>query len=529
MRLPACAVSVRGFGGCSKLKRPKPYILTKEFHLFKPQGIMPALVTPFTYDQKGIDEEKLRFLINHCIDLGVHGVVVCGTTGEFTNLTVEERKRIVKTAVEEANGRVPVIAQTGATTTQQAIELTKHAKDTGAQAALIVAPYFLKTSSRNLYEHYSTIASSVDIPIILYNIPQCAGNTLSPDLVEDLAELPNVVGVKDSSGQLNYLMSVLEKVRDKISVLCGSDEVVVPALAAGCSGAILASANVIPEVWLNIYRYMRNGEVTQARELQFQVQKLLKLFSAGGVAATKEALNMCRVSVGPPRKPYGIGGELTYENREELRLELERLGKTPRQPVEAGFIAQRLEQRFTNIELPEDTIQLFKLRVSEAQAGEETEEAHIDLVMGSRTGPVGTAFVQAKATPTPGHEPLLAILESNVSVKPVTLIVPTVTIKSMRQATMVFGPAQNAVAKAVVDSVFDGTLPKDGLDELLIIVNVYVHPAAINKHRIYVNNYQAMRTAIRKAMENKPKLEDLASERELSEHQTKYIPWENET
>ena len=126
--------------------------------MFKPEGIMPALVTPFTYDQKAVDEEKLRFLVNHSIEQGVSGVLACGTTGEFTSLTTEERKRVIRTVLDEANGKVPTIAGTGASSTQQTLELTKFTKDAGVQAALIVAPYYVKLSERSLYEHFSKTA-----------------------------------------------------------------------------------------------------------------------------------------------------------------------------------------------------------------------------------------------------------------------------------------------------------------------------------------------------------------------------------
>jgi 4-hydroxy-tetrahydrodipicolinate synthase len=492
--------------------------------LFKPEGIMPALVTPFTYDQRTVDEEKLRFLVNRCIKNGVHGVVACGTTGEFTSLTTEERKRAVKIVVDEVNGKVPVIAGTGASATQQALELTKYAKDTGVQAALIVTPYYLKVSDRGIYDHYSTITSAVDLPIILYNIPQCTGNSLSWQLVEDLAQLPNIVGLKDSSAQLTLTMSVLEKVRDKINVLCGNDELVTPALAAGCSGAILASANIIPDIWIQIYNHVKSGELQAARELQFKVQKIARIIAASGAVAVKEALNMMKVNVGTTRKPLSVGGELTFENREELKLELERLGKIPPKPTMAEQVWKPIEERFADIELQPETIIASKLKVAEAQAGEGTETAHIDLVMGSRTGPVGEAFVKAKATPTLGHEPLFAILEPNLSVKPATLIVPTVTVKNMRQASMVFGPAQSAVAKAVVDSVTDGTISRDIVEDLMIIVNVFVHPAAIDRQRVYLNNYKAMRHAIRKAIEGRPDMDELIEEKELSRHPLKYTP-----
>ncbi|MDH4221879.1 MAG: 4-hydroxy-tetrahydrodipicolinate synthase, partial [Candidatus Bathyarchaeota archaeon] len=220
--------------------------------MFKPKGILPALVTPFTDDGKELSEDRLRNLVNHCIELGVSGVVPCGTTGEFVNLTVDEKKRLIDIVVDEVNGRVVVVAGTGASGTDQALELTKYAKDAGADAALIVTPFYLKPTDRGIYEHFSTVATEVDLPIILYNIPQCTGVWLTWQMVEDLAEIPNIVGLKDSSGELKYILAVLEKVRDKINVMCGYDEVVLPALAAGASGAILASANVIPDFWVDI-------------------------------------------------------------------------------------------------------------------------------------------------------------------------------------------------------------------------------------------------------------------------------------
>ncbi|MDH5636542.1 MAG: 4-hydroxy-tetrahydrodipicolinate synthase, partial [Candidatus Bathyarchaeota archaeon] len=235
--------------------------------MFKPKGILPALVTPFTDDGKELSEDRLRNLVNHCIELGVSGVVPCGTTGEFVNLTVDEKKRLIDIVVDEVNGRVVVVAGTGASGTDQALELTKYAKDAGADAALIVTPFYLKPTDRGIYEHFSTVATEVDLPIILYNIPQCTGVWLTWQMVEDLAEIPNIVGLKDSSGELKYILAVLEKVRDKINVMCGYDEVVLPALAAGASGAILASANVIPDFWVDIYDSVQKGSLKKAREL----------------------------------------------------------------------------------------------------------------------------------------------------------------------------------------------------------------------------------------------------------------------
>jgi 4-hydroxy-tetrahydrodipicolinate synthase len=492
--------------------------------LYKPEGILPALVTPFTDDGKAVDEERLRNLVNHCIEFGVHGVVPCGTTGEFVNMTVEEKQFAIKTVVDEVNGRVKVVAGTGASGTDQAVEMTKYAKDMGADAVLIVTPFYLKPADRGIYEHYDTIASQVEIPIILYNIPQCTGLPLPWQMVEDLAQIPNIVGVKDSSGQLSFILAVLEKVRDKINVLCGHDEVVVAGLAAGCSGAILASANVIPDIWIQIYNHVKNGELRQAQELQYKVQKIARIIAGSGAVGTKEALNMMKIKVGPVRKPLSVGGELTYEAREELRLDLEKIGKIKPKPVTFEITEKPIEERFMAINMTPEIIKDFKLRVGEALAGGGAEVAHIDLLIGKTDGPVGEAFAKAKATPTAGHEPLLAILEPNLAVKPTTLIVPTVTITGMRQASMVYGPAQTAVAKAVVDSVADGTIPKEAADVLIIIANVFVHPTAVDRQRVYINNYKAMRHAIRKAIEGRPGIDDLIENKDRSKHPFKYTP-----
>ncbi len=492
--------------------------------MFKPEGILPALVTPFTDDGKTVDEERLRGLVSQCIKLGVHGVVPCGTTGEFVNMTMEEKKRVIDIVIDEVDGKVPVVAGTGASGTDQALEMTRYAKDAGADAALIVTPFYLKPTNRGIYEHYFTIAGEVDLPIILYNIPQCTGVQLSWQMVEDLAQIPNIVGLKDSSGQLGYILAVLEKVRDKINVICGHDEVVVAALAAGCSGAILASANVIPDVWVQIYNHVKKGELQKARELQYKIQKIARIIAGSGAVGTKAALNMMKVKAGPVRKPLSVGGELTYEAKEELRIELEKIGKIKPKPVAFEVGEKPLEERFRAIDVTPEILRDFKLRVGEALAGQGAEVAHIDLLIGKKDGPLGEAFANAKSAPAPGHEPLLAILEPNLAVKPVTLIVPTVTIRGMRQASMIYGPAQTAVAKAVIDSVADGIIPKEAAEELTIIANVFVHPTAIDRQRVYINNYKAMRHAIRRAIEGRPTMDELIENKDRSKHPFKYTP-----
>jgi 4-hydroxy-tetrahydrodipicolinate synthase len=483
------------------------------------------MVTPFTDDGKSVDEERLRNLVNHLIDLGVTGLVPCGTTGEFQNLSEQERRRVIEVTIDEADDRVPVIAGTGWSGTDLAIEKAKHAKDVGADAAIIVTPYYHKPANRGIYEHYRQIAEAVDIPIILYNIPQATGVSLPWQIVEDLVEIPNIVALKDSSGELRFIMSVLEKVGDRLAVMCGHDEVVLPALAAGCSGVILASANVFPDYHLKIYKAVQEGMLAEARQLQLTIQKMSRIIAKSGPVAAKAALNMTGVNVGPVRLPLSVGGEMSYEEKDELSLDLEKISKVKPRAVEVEApTAKPVAERFSQVGIGQEDIRKFALRIGEALAGEEPEVAHIDLMMGKKDGPVGEAFTRAKASPALGHEPLLAILEPNLTVKPPTLLVPTVSIRGMRDASLVYGPAQSGAAKAVVDSLADGTIPRAAVDDLVIIANIFVHPAAVDRKRVYINNYKAMRHAVRRAMEGWPSTDELIENKERAKHPFRYTP-----
>ncbi|MFX1317545.1 MAG: 4-hydroxy-tetrahydrodipicolinate synthase [Promethearchaeota archaeon] len=492
---------------------------------FKPGGVNPALVTPFTKDGAKVDETAFRRLIRHCIDkLGITGLVPAGTTGEFTSLTIEEHKHVVKLAIEEAAGKVPVIAGAGASSTKTTITLVEYAKKAGADACLVVTPYYMRPTLRGLYEHYRLV-NEVGLPIILYNIPQCTGLDIPWQIVEDLADLENIVGIKDSSGQLKLILAVLEKVGSKINVLVGHDEVVFPALASGCSGAILASAQLIGDIWLDMLQKVQAKKYSEAVALQLKVQKLTRLIVGSGAAGTKAGLNMMGVSVGKPRLPLTFGGVLTYENREEIRIELEKLGKIDRQPVKIEVEPKEpLEARFGVIGFTPEYIKDFSIKVGEGLAGSGAEVAHIDLMIGRKDGPVGYAFAQAKAAPKERMEPLLAILEPNLMVKPETLLVPTVANRSMHQASLFGGPAQTGCAKAVMDSVEEGLIPKSAVDQLLIVATVFVHPTAVDRKRILINNYKAMRHALRRAIEGRPSIDELLSDKEYAKHPFKWEP-----
>ncbi len=492
---------------------------------FEPSGVSPALITPFTKDGSKVDETAYRQLIRFCIDtLEVDGMLAAGTTGEFTSLSLDEHKDVLRIAVEEAAGKAFVLAGTGAPSTKTTLELTKYAESVGADACLVVTPYYLRPTMRGLYEHYRLIAE-VGLPVVLYNIPQATGLHMPWQIVEDLAEIENIVGIKDSSGELKQILAILEKVGTKIKVLVGHDEVTFPGFASGCAGCILASAQLIGDIWKDMLQKTHDGKIAEASALQLKVQKLARLIVGSGAVGVKAGLKMMGVKVGKPRLPLTFGGVLTYENREEIRIELEKLGKVKRKEIKVEVEPEQpLDARFGVFGFTPDHVREFQLKIGEGLAGTGAEVAHIDLMIGRKDGPVGFAFAQAKATPKERMEPLLAILEPNLMVKPETLLVPTVANRSMHQASLFGGPAQTGCAKAVMDSVEEGFIPQSTSDQLVIIANVFVHPAAVDRQRILINNYKAMRHAIRRAIEGRPTIEELLSDKEYAKHPFRYEP-----
>jgi 4-hydroxy-tetrahydrodipicolinate synthase len=493
---------------------------------FWPKGVIPALVTPFKRNFE-VNEKGLRRLIDFVIDKGVTGVVPCGTTGEFVNMTAEERMRVVEVTIDHVNGRVPVLAGTGDAGTREAIEFTKHAEDAGADAALVVSPFYFKPTDKEIFEHYEKIAEAVDLPIMLYNIPQVTGVEIPWWVVEGLAEIDNIVGIKDSSGNVPYMMALFEKVYGKISIICGHDEIVVPALAAGADGLILASANLIPDLWLQLYDLVKKRNLEEARSLQRKVQTLARIITRqGGGLAVKAGLRMMGLEVGTARKPLMTGGVFRYEDEELLRLNLEWLGKLSSKPLQLDIKPSlSAKSMFAGATSQTPTkISDFSLKVGEAFASPSTTEvAHIDLLMGVRDGPVGKTLQETLANPRAGHEPQLVRFGSK-TVKPDTLLVPTVTIRTERHAELVYVHAMSGVGKAVVDGIEDGLLPKDALDELVMIANVFVHPTASNPKRVMINNYKAMVWAIRRALEARPTLEELMERKESARHPFRYEP-----
>jgi len=401
------------------------------------KGVFPALVTPFTKSNE-VDEEAFRKLIRH-LSKDVSGFVPGGTTGEFVYLSSEERKKIIEIAVDEVDGKKPIIAGTGCSSTRETLELTQYAKDTGAQAALVVVPFYMNPSHKEIYEHFDKL-NALKFPIILYNIPQCSGVHMKWWTTEGLAQLENVIGVKDSSGDMPYLMALFEKIKGKVSILCGHDEIGMPALAAGADGLILASANLIPEFWQDIYNSVQKGDLERARRLQAAIQKLVRIVvRTNANQAVKEGLNMMGIRVGDSRRPIMPGGACAREDVEELRSELEKLDKIKPQKIKFELNGKSIESDYPVIDKTPPVIKNFVMKVGEGFAGPPIfEVAHIDLLIGIKDGPVGIAFHSAKSRV--------------ICDRPKTLLVPTVTIRTKRQVENVYEHATSGINLAIEES-----------------------------------------------------------------------------
>jgi 4-hydroxy-tetrahydrodipicolinate synthase len=463
------------------------------------KGVFPALVTPFVKKTEEVDEDAYRRLIRSCLP-HVDGLVTSGTTGEFPYLTRDEQRRLVEIALEEANGK-PVVAGCGASSTQEALALARDAKGSGASAALIVTPYFLHPSDKGVYQHFYDIATGVDLPIILYNIPQVMDRYLPRTVVEDLADLPNVVGLKDSSGDLTYTMELLEYAGDRIDFFVGHDEVVLPALAGGVSGMILASAQVYPEVWQEVFRLVGEGRVEEARALQRSVQKLSRIFCRhGGGVAVKAALKMMGLDMGPPRRPLkAVGGALIHETRAEIRLELERLGKIQVEETAFEYPGGPLVARFGDLEITPEIISAHGLRVGSGVAGDGLNKVQVDLIGGGKETPLGDAYALQLTYPLHGREALTTILEPALTVRPATLLLPALPQKNLRQANMIYGPTQSALARAIVDALEEGHIPSTAVDDEVMIALATIHPRALDRHALYQSVYAAAAQALAQA------------------------------
>ena len=285
-------------------------------------GAIVAIITPFK-DGK-IDEQSFRNLINFQIDAGVSGIVPCGTTGESATLTHEEHERVIDICVAEVGGRVPVIAGTGSNSTAEAIRLTRHAKEAGADAALLITPYYNKPTQKGLYEHYAAVAAACDIPQVLYNVPGRTGVNMSVETITALAKIDVIVGIKEASGDLVKCSYVVRDTRDDFCVLSGEDALNLPILCVGETGAISVTANVLPGRVSAMMKAWFAGDEQTARKIHFE---LLEMNDAMFIETNPIPVKTALALMGKVGEEFKLPlCAMTEGNRKKLAQVLEKYG-----------------------------------------------------------------------------------------------------------------------------------------------------------------------------------------------------------
>ena len=283
------------------------------------QGAMVAVVTPFKDGQ--LDENGLRQLIEFQIANGTRGIIPCGTTGESPTLSHEEHERVVAITVEQVNKRIPVIAGTGSNNTAEAIRFTKHARKVGADGALMISPYYNKPTQEGLYQHYRKVAESVDIPIIVYNIPGRTAVNIEPDTMARLARIDNIVGVKEATGSMKQIMDIIARCGEDFVVLSGEDYITFPLMCVGGKGVISVTSNIVPADMAKMCDLGLAGQWDEARVLSYRLLPLCHaLFYETNPAPVKAALAMMgKIDSPEVRLPLV---PMSEANREKLRRDL---------------------------------------------------------------------------------------------------------------------------------------------------------------------------------------------------------------
>ncbi|OGP64887.1 MAG: 4-hydroxy-tetrahydrodipicolinate synthase [Deltaproteobacteria bacterium RBG_16_42_7] len=255
------------------------------------KGSMTAIVTPFKNGR--LDEKAFKELIEFQIKNGADGIVPCGTTGESATLSYEEHERVVELAVEQVNGRVPVIAGTGSNSTAETIMLTKHAEKAGADAALLITPYYNKPTQEGLYQHYRVVAEEVSIPIILYNVPGRTSVNMLPETVARLSEVKNIIGIKEATGNLQQVSDIIEYAKKGFIILSGDDFITLPILSIGGHGVISVTSNLVPKDVSQMCDAFFNGNYNKAKKFHYKLQPLHRaMFLETNPIPVKTALAM---------------------------------------------------------------------------------------------------------------------------------------------------------------------------------------------------------------------------------------------
>ena len=286
------------------------------------KGCGTAIITPFTKD--GVNFEEFKKMIEFQIKEGVDAIIVCGTTGESSTMTVEERKETIKCAIDTVNKRIPVIAGTGSNCTASAIEMSKWAEEAGADAVLIVTPYYNKTTQEGLVAHYKAIAKEISIPIVLYNVPSRTGLNIAPKTCLELSKVKNIVAIKEASGNLSQVAEIAQLCGDNLAIYSGNDDQIVPILSLGGIGVISVLSHLVPNDVHTMVTSFLEGDTKTATELQLKTLNLTKaLFSEVNPIPVKAACNMMGFNVGIPRLPLI---EMSKEGQKHLKEEMIKYG-----------------------------------------------------------------------------------------------------------------------------------------------------------------------------------------------------------
>lgn len=288
------------------------------------KGIITPILTPMNEDES-INLEELRAQVDRMIDNGIHGIFPFGTNGEGYILTANEKKSVLETVVDQCNGRVPVYAGTGTLSTKETIEQSKMAQAAGADILSIITPSFAAASQEELYTHFKTVAEAVDMPIVLYNIPARTGNALAPATVGRLAEIENIIGAKDSSGNfsniLGYIDAGKKKANGKFYTLSGNDQLIIWTLLAGATGGIAGCANVHPQTMASVYDLFIEGKIEEAKKANESIQSFRACFKYGNPnTIVKAATRLLGHNVGACRAPFN---QIPEEGIEAIKKVLE--------------------------------------------------------------------------------------------------------------------------------------------------------------------------------------------------------------
>jgi 4-hydroxy-tetrahydrodipicolinate synthase len=282
------------------------------------EGVLPAIITPFKRNSAmDLDIQGLERNISFLVSRGVQGIVPCGSTGESATLTFEEHEKVIEIAVDTVNGKIPVLAGTGSNNTAEAIRLTKAARNIGADGVLVISPYYNKPNRSGLIKHYTKLAD-LDLPVVMYNVPGRTGQNLEPDLVAELARHPNIVGIKEASGNIGQISRIIEETQDEeFIVTSGDDNITLPILALGGSGVISVAANVDPTRMVALYDAMKQGDYQKALVLHYALAPLLRsMFIDTNPIPVKKAVELMGMAGGPVRLPLD---ELDEKKTEQLK------------------------------------------------------------------------------------------------------------------------------------------------------------------------------------------------------------------